>query len=306
MTDDIPLIAAVGPPTSPARKRPPRRTPFPDRRGPGALARGRRRARRGARRGDRARGRGGRRAGLPAGADAEPLLRRRPGRAGGGRRRAGGAARRPDVRVRSATRRASTACTCTRRCTSAQTATTGSGYNTAIVVAPDGRLVARTRKLHIPVTAGYHEDRYFRPGPGGDAPFPVLALGRGAPRAADVLGPVVPGGRARVQPRGRRRARVPDGDRLGARAPGVRHAAAVGARDRRQRDRQRRVHGRRQPDRRGAGAGRRRAADVLRLVVHLRPVRAQARAGAARSGRRCSSPTSTSTSATTGSSCSRS
>ncbi|MGA2320343.1 MAG: nitrilase-related carbon-nitrogen hydrolase [Solirubrobacteraceae bacterium] len=53
----------------------------------------------------------------------------------------------------------------------------GLGYNTAIVVAPDGELVARTRKLHIPVTAGYHEGRYFRPGPGGDDAFPVLALG---------------------------------------------------------------------------------------------------------------------------------
>ena len=53
----------------------------------------------------------------------------------------------------------------------------GLGFNTAIVVAPDGRLVARTRKLHIPVTAGYHEDRYFRPGPGGAEAFPVLELG---------------------------------------------------------------------------------------------------------------------------------
>ncbi len=56
------------------------------------------------------------------------------------------------------------------------------GFNTAICVAPDGTLVARTRKLHIPVTAGYHEDRWFRPGPaGGDAggggPFPVVGLG---------------------------------------------------------------------------------------------------------------------------------
>lgn len=50
------------------------------------------------------------------------------------------------------------------------------GYNTAIVVAPDGELVARTRKLHIPITAGYHEDRYFQPGPGDAEPFPVLAL----------------------------------------------------------------------------------------------------------------------------------
>jgi N-carbamoylputrescine amidase len=53
----------------------------------------------------------------------------------------------------------------------------GLGYNTAIVVAPDGGLVTRTRKLHIPVTAGYHEDRYFRPGPAGADAFPLFALG---------------------------------------------------------------------------------------------------------------------------------
>jgi N-carbamoylputrescine amidase len=52
----------------------------------------------------------------------------------------------------------------------------GLGYNTAIVVRPDGELVARTRKLHIPVTAGYHEDRYFRPGPGDANAFPLLAV----------------------------------------------------------------------------------------------------------------------------------
>jgi N-carbamoylputrescine amidase len=53
----------------------------------------------------------------------------------------------------------------------------GLGFNTAIVVAPGGELVARTRKLHIPLTAGYHEDRYFRPGPGeGEQPYPLLAL----------------------------------------------------------------------------------------------------------------------------------
>lgn len=50
----------------------------------------------------------------------------------------------------------------------------GLGFNTAIVVAPDGSLLARTRKVHIPQTAGYHEDRYFR---GGDTGFPVVALG---------------------------------------------------------------------------------------------------------------------------------
>jgi N-carbamoylputrescine amidase len=52
----------------------------------------------------------------------------------------------------------------------------GLGYNTAVVVAPDGRLVSRTRKLHIPVTAGYYEDRYFRPGPADGDPFPLTLL----------------------------------------------------------------------------------------------------------------------------------
>ena len=52
----------------------------------------------------------------------------------------------------------------------------GLGYNTAVVVAPDARLVSRTRKLHIPVTAGYYEDHYFRPGPAADDPFPLISL----------------------------------------------------------------------------------------------------------------------------------
>jgi N-carbamoylputrescine amidase len=51
----------------------------------------------------------------------------------------------------------------------------GLGFNTAILVAPDGTLLARTRKLHIPVTAGYYEDRYFRPG-SADDPYPVVEL----------------------------------------------------------------------------------------------------------------------------------
>jgi len=48
------------------------------------------------------------------------------------------------------------------------------GFNTAICVAPDGSLLARTRKLHIPITAGYHEDRYFAP---GDTGHPVYDIG---------------------------------------------------------------------------------------------------------------------------------
>jgi N-carbamoylputrescine amidase len=50
------------------------------------------------------------------------------------------------------------------------------GYNTAIVVGPDGLLVSRTRKLHIPITAGYYEDRYFAPGPAEGEPFPLTVL----------------------------------------------------------------------------------------------------------------------------------
>jgi len=51
----------------------------------------------------------------------------------------------------------------------------GRGLNTAIVVSPAGDLVARTRKLHIPVTAGYYEDLYFRPGP-AEEPYPTYRL----------------------------------------------------------------------------------------------------------------------------------
>ncbi len=49
------------------------------------------------------------------------------------------------------------------------------GYNTAILLGPDGRLIGRTRKTHIPVTAGYYEDTYFRPGPADD-PYPVYPV----------------------------------------------------------------------------------------------------------------------------------
>ncbi len=52
----------------------------------------------------------------------------------------------------------------------------GLGYNTAIVVSPDEQIVSRTRKLHIPVTAGYYEDHYFRPGPADGDPFPLTVL----------------------------------------------------------------------------------------------------------------------------------
>ncbi len=53
----------------------------------------------------------------------------------------------------------------------------GLGFNTAVVLSPEGEVVARTRKTHIPVTAGYYEDKYFRPGPADDA-YPVVTLER--------------------------------------------------------------------------------------------------------------------------------
>ena len=49
----------------------------------------------------------------------------------------------------------------------------GLGFNTAILVSPAGELVGRTRKLHIPISAGYYEDTYFRAGPAEGDPYPV-------------------------------------------------------------------------------------------------------------------------------------
>ena len=50
------------------------------------------------------------------------------------------------------------------------------GFNTAVVMSPDGSIVARTRKMHIPVTAGYHEDKYFVGGPSGTGAFRTLDI----------------------------------------------------------------------------------------------------------------------------------
>ena len=49
----------------------------------------------------------------------------------------------------------------------------GLGFNTAILVSPAGELVGRTRKLHIPISAGYYEDTYFRAGPADGDAYPV-------------------------------------------------------------------------------------------------------------------------------------
>lgn len=52
----------------------------------------------------------------------------------------------------------------------------GRGLNTAILVSANGEIIARTPKLHIPVTAGYYEDQYFQPGPADGEPYPVYDL----------------------------------------------------------------------------------------------------------------------------------
>ena len=49
----------------------------------------------------------------------------------------------------------------------------GRGYNVAILVNPEGELIGYTPKTHIPVTAGYYEDKYFAPGPNDPDPYPV-------------------------------------------------------------------------------------------------------------------------------------
>ncbi|TMR99193.1 nitrilase-related carbon-nitrogen hydrolase [Nonomuraea basaltis] len=55
----------------------------------------------------------------------------------------------------------------------------GLGFNTSMLVAPDGTLLGRRRKTHIPRTAGYYEDHYFRPGPAGPEAYrPVELAGR--------------------------------------------------------------------------------------------------------------------------------
>lgn len=67
----------------------------------------------------------------------------------------------------------------------------GLGFSTAVLVAPDGQLVARSRETHVP--SG--EDRYFRPGPAVEAhqvhPVEGLDLGLGLPTSWDAWYPEV-------------------------------------------------------------------------------------------------------------------
>ena len=59
----------------------------------------------------------------------------------------------------------------------------GRGLNSAVIYGPEGELLGRTPKLHIPVTEGYFEDQYFQPGPTDREPYPVYELAAsGTPR----------------------------------------------------------------------------------------------------------------------------
>ncbi|TQS40442.1 nitrilase-related carbon-nitrogen hydrolase [Cryptosporangium phraense] len=67
----------------------------------------------------------------------------------------------------------------------------GLGLNTAVLVGPDGSLLGKRRKTHIPRTAGYYEDRYFRPGPADYTPLPVGGAFLGLPTCWDQWFPEV-------------------------------------------------------------------------------------------------------------------
>ena len=58
-------------------------------------------------------------------------------------------------------------------------------YNSAVTVAPDGGLVLKTRKTHIPVTAGYYEDKYFAEGDSTPAVVKIKDASVGTPTCWD-------------------------------------------------------------------------------------------------------------------------
>ena len=58
-------------------------------------------------------------------------------------------------------------------------------YNSAVTVAPDGGIVLKTRKTHIPVTAGYYEDKYFEQGDSTPAVVKIKDASVGTPTCWD-------------------------------------------------------------------------------------------------------------------------
>ena len=105
------------------------------------------------------------------------------------------------------------------------------GYNTAFLVAPDGTARRPDPEDPHPDHRRLLRGHLLPPGRRDDA-YPVhepAGLGVAA-RPADLLGRVVPRGRPALRPRGRRGARLPDGDRLRARLPRLRHRSRSGGR----------------------------------------------------------------------------
>jgi len=58
-------------------------------------------------------------------------------------------------------------------------------FNTAVTVSPSGEIVLKTRKTHIPVTAGYYEDKYFVQGDSSPAVIKVKDALVGTPTCWD-------------------------------------------------------------------------------------------------------------------------
>jgi N-carbamoylputrescine amidase len=97
------------------------------------------------------------------------------------------------------------------------------GYNTAVAMAPDGTLAMRTRKLHIPTTAGYYEDRYFTPGPAGPDALGTLTIGGAQFGFPTCWGPMVPRTGQGLLTGRHRGTGLSDRHRLRARPPRIRH-----------------------------------------------------------------------------------
>ena len=218
-----------------------------------------------------------------------------------------GPAHRPHLPLRRRGRPQSTASASTPRSTSERTTptarTTAWDCNTAILVSPGGELLARTHKTAHPRHRRLLRGHVLPPGPGRDDAYAVhspaeLGGARSACRPAGTSGS--PRSPALYSLGGAEMLVYPTAIGSEPRLPGVRHPAAVAAGDRRQRHRQRPVHGGPEPLRR------RGQPQLLRFVVHLRPLRPHPGRRLRGTNPPCWSPTSTWTSARTGSRCSRS
>ena len=100
----------------------------------------------------------------------------------------------------------------------------GMYHNSLAMVNEEGGLAGVYRKMHIPDDPSYYEKFYFTP---GRSRVQGVHRRRGHHRDADLLGPVVPGGRAADRAPGRVDPLLPDGHRLApAREGAVRRGAA--------------------------------------------------------------------------------